>query len=122
MDVCRCGRVIEQPATGRRRAWCLICSPRVMKDRKADVIQLPTPDPDSPGSLVYTSRKALEQAGVEDGWKAAAALAVAALIDSQKHGASGAAGNIKAHRESMQFALQDSGEEADVIEMIFREN
>jgi hypothetical protein len=108
MDVCRCGRLIEQPETGRRRRWCLVCSPRVMKDRQAEVVQLPVPDPDQPGSLVYASRKALEAAGVDQGWKAEAVYAVARLIDAQKHGASGAAGNVRCHREAMQFCLQDA--------------
>ena len=118
-DVCRCGRVIEQPATGRRRRWCFVCSPRAPKNARADVIAFPTKDPNEEGALTAASRAALEAAGV-DGWKAEAVYAVSRLIDQGKHGASGAAGTIKCHRESLQFALQDADDhEADVIWQIF---
>lgn len=48
-----------------------------------------------------------------------AAIRVAQLIGAGEHGASGAAGTIRAHREATQFALAAAGEEADVISMIF---
>lgn len=41
---CDCGRVIDQPKTGRRREKCLICSPPDPRDRRrvaAPVAQLP---------------------------------------------------------------------------------
>jgi hypothetical protein len=123
VDVCDCGRVVEQPRTGRRRSKCYVCRPvRDRPDRRAPVIQLPVPtrDPDEPG-LADLTRKALDDAGVGGTWQAEACLALARLVDSGRHGASGPGGVIKSHRESMAFALQDSGTDADIITRIFSE-
>jgi hypothetical protein len=51
-------------------------------------------------------------------------IALSRLIDAGKHGASGAAGTIRAHRDAMAVALDaaDTGETADVIELLFRED
>jgi hypothetical protein len=43
-DACDCGRVIVQPATGRRRTKCAVCSPPDTRDRRrapAPVTTLP---------------------------------------------------------------------------------
>jgi hypothetical protein len=121
-DLCSCGRVIEHPARGRRRQWCVVCSPPDMRNKRAPVVQLPVRAPEeSEFSLTAATRKALEDAGVIDTWQAAACLALSTLIDSAKHGASGAAGNTRAHREAMQFALADTGQDADIITAIFSE-
>jgi hypothetical protein len=79
---------------------------------------LPTRDPDAPDSLTAASRKALEAAGVIDGWQAAAALAVARLVDASRHGASGIAANIRAHRQCMEYALQRATEDAQVLDLV----
>jgi hypothetical protein len=64
----------------------------------------------------------LEAAGV-DGWEAEAVYAVARLIDQGKHTASGAAGNIKCHRDAIRYALESApNKEADVIDWIFAQN
>jgi hypothetical protein len=55
-------------------------------------------------------------------WQGAAALKLAQLIDSGKHGTSGAAQNVKAHREAMAVALAAAAKEADVISLIFRDD
>jgi|SRR5215208_2424677 len=120
-DVCSCGRIIVQPETGRRRQKCFICSPRDKRDQRAPVLQLPVRAPDGP-TLASATRKALEDAGVLGTWQGAACMALTELIDSAKHGASGAAGNVRAHREAVQFALADSGADADVIDLIFAES
>jgi hypothetical protein len=123
-DRCRCGRIIVQNSQGRRRKWCQVCSPPEMRHREvAPVIDLPVPtrDPSEP-TLVAMSKVALEAAGVLDSWQACAALAVARLIDDGKHGASGPSGTVKSHRDAMTYAIQQSQDDADVIELIFREN
>jgi hypothetical protein len=123
-DLCaECGRIIEeQPATGRRRKYCHRCSPPDRRQRasrgRAPVVQLPVRDPGEP-TLVGLTRKALDDAGVGGTWKAEAAIAVARLIDNEKYGASGAASNVRAHREAVQFALADSSAELDAIDLIF---
>ena len=73
-------------------------------------------------TLVELTRQALSDAGVDGTWKAEAAYAVARLIDNERHGASGAASNIKCHREAVQFALADSTAELDAIDVIFMDD
>jgi hypothetical protein len=120
-EICGCGRIIQQPATGRRRQRCYVCSPRDKRDRRrADVIALSVRDPDAPDSLTTASRKALDAAGVLGSWQAEAALAVARLVDQGRHGASGIAANIRAHRQCMEFALQSATEGAQVLDLIDR--
>ena len=120
-EICECGRVIGQPPTGRQRQKCFVCSPRDKRDRRrADVIALPVRDPDGPASLTSASRKALDAAGVLGTWQSEAALAVARLVDQGRHGASGIAANIRAHRQCMEFALQSATEGAQVLDLIDR--
>jgi hypothetical protein len=122
-DVCQCGRVIVQPEVGRPRKMCLVCSPTVRYQQRKAVTQLPVRPPDDGPTLVSLTKRTLDAAGVLDSWQGVAAVRVAELIDSQKHGASGASGTIKCHRESMQYALQaaDSAVDADVIDWIFKD-
>jgi hypothetical protein len=42
------------------------------------------------------------------------------LIDSGRHGHSGAAQNVRAHRDAMEIALASGRKKADVIDVIFR--
>jgi hypothetical protein len=91
------------------------------RDRpRADVIALPVRDPDAPGSLTSASHKALDAAGVLGTWQAEAALVVARLVDQGRHGASGIAANIRAHRQCMEFALQSGTDGAQVLDLIDR--
>lgn len=69
--------------------------------------------------MASLTKRALRDAGVLDSWQGLAAIRLAELIDSGKHGASGPAGTVKAHREAMTVALADSGKKADVIDLIF---
>jgi hypothetical protein len=118
MDVCGCGRVIVQPDVGRRRQKCFVCSPRDMRDRRVSnpVTALPVRDPGEL-TLVGLTRKALDKAGVLESWQAAAALALAALIDA---GGRDAARNVVAHRDATNYALQSAGDDAKVLDIIDR--
>jgi hypothetical protein len=124
-DVCDCGRLIQQPRTGRRREKCYICSPRDLRDRaerRAPVLTLPVRESDDGRpTLAEATRAALAEVGEDQTWRGVAAICLAELIDAARHGASGAAGNVRAHRESMQYALAQADEGvADVIDLIFR--
>jgi hypothetical protein len=122
--ICDCGRVIVQPEIGRHRRKCYICSPpdrRDRSERRAPVVTLPVREPDpSELTLVEATRAALAEAGIGQSWEGVACVKLAELIDSAKHGASGAAGNTKAHREAMQYALSSAGANADVLDIVDR--
>lgn len=66
-------------------------------------MQLPPADDEL--SLTTLTKKALKDAGGLQTWQAAAAVKLAELIDTNRHGTSGPAGNIKAHREAMAVAI-----------------
>jgi hypothetical protein len=83
-------------------------------------VQLPSVDDEL--SLTRLTKKALDEAGVLDTWQGASCVALSSLIDSGRHGASGAAGNVRALRDAMDFALTASGEEADVITLLFADD
>ena len=116
---------------GTNRIYCFECSPE--GKAKSNLRYFPgngsksvQNDPNSAengeneGNLTRFSRETLEKWGVLETWQGAAAMALAALIDAGKHGASGAAGTIKAHREAMDVAMSIAeSDEADVIEAIF---
>lgn len=72
--------------------------------------------------MVDLTKKALSEAGVLETWQGMACVRLAQLIDENKHGASGAASNVKAHREAMSVAMADSGTDADIIDLIFGES
>lgn len=120
-EICSCGRVVVQPPTGRHRKKCFICSPRDTRDRRrADLIALPIRDLHASDSLTSASRKALDAGGVLGTWQAEAALAVARLVDQGRHGATGIAANIRAHRQCMEFALQSATQDAQILDLIDR--
>jgi hypothetical protein len=86
----------------------------------AQVVQLPVREINPDEGLVGATRRTLEEWGMLDRWEGIVCVRLAELIDAGKHGASGAAGTVKSHRESMAFALQQSDVgEADIIQMIF---
>jgi hypothetical protein len=127
VDVCDCGRVIEQPKVGHRRLKCLICSPRRDRPNRrkaATIVQLPDRKVDPDSGLTGATKRALEEWGMLERWEGAAALAIALLIDEGRHGASGAAGNVRGHRDAMRYALEQSpsANDEDVIVKLFREN
>jgi hypothetical protein len=102
--------VIEQPPSGRRRKYCFVCSPPKRRGAIASVAQ-----------LTRAVRDALDKAGILETWQAASCLALSSLIDREKHGASGAAGTVKALRDAMAYAMQSVEDEGDVIFAIFNE-
>jgi hypothetical protein len=91
-----------------------------MRNHRAPVVELPVrePDPDEL-TLVKAVQATLIDAGMAETWQGVACIKLAELIDSAKHGASGAAGNTKALREAMAYALQNTSADADVIDLIF---
>jgi hypothetical protein len=107
-----CNRKFTRPV-GSNRLNCYTCRPV-----RATVVQLSPVD--DPLSLAALSQKALEEAGAWGTWQAAAAMALARLIDSGRHGAGGASGNIRAHREALAYALQDGGNDAAVLDIVDR--
>jgi hypothetical protein len=111
-----CHRRFTRPV-GSSRLNCFVCRP----SRASNVMQLPPPADDGL-SLTTLTKKALADAGVLATWQGVAALKLAQLIDSGKHGTSGAAQNVKAHREAMAVALAAAAKEADVISLIFRDD
>jgi hypothetical protein len=121
MDVCDCGRVIEQPMTGRRRSRCLVCSPkREREQRRAPVVSLPSRQVSEvlltvAGSTLADLRR-FERDRTTTG---VIALHLANLIDAGGYTAQGAAALVKAHREALDIALAGTGGDADVIDMIF---
>ena len=100
---------------GTSRLYCYDCHP----ERKSNVVELPTADASDEATMVSLTVQQLRSGGVLETWQAMACIKLAELIDSGKHGASGPAGTIKAHREAMAIALADAGKKADVIDMIF---
>jgi hypothetical protein len=81
----------------------------------------PTREPESDAySLTKATLAALEQAGMHQTWQGVSALKLAELIDAARHGASGAAANVKAHRESLQYALDNAREDAQVLDIVDR--
>lgn len=122
---CDCGRTIEQPATGRRRSKCKICSPpRDQSHRKAPVLAMPTrqlarqEQGPRPGLAEQTLAE-LQAAGRDGTAHGIAALGLAELFDAGGYNAQGAAALVKAHREALAVALEGGDREADVIDRIF---
>lgn len=113
---------------GSNRLFCFDCRPERTNSGNSKIINAnfgqnqdqTGENQDQEGKLTRLTRLRLEELGVTETWQAAAAMALAELIDSGKHGTSGAAGTIKAHREAMAVAEAlsdvDSG---DVIDAIF---
>lgn len=115
----KCSQRFTRPQ-GTNRLYCYDCRPERTKVVPFPGEQFAKPNDDQEdGPLTALVKKELEEAGVLETWQGESAVALAKLIDTGKHGASGAAGTIKALREAMGVALADSSEEADVISMIF---
>ena len=72
-------------------------------------------------TMTALTRQKLEKEGVVDTWQAMACIKLAQLIDSGKHGASGPAGTIRAHREAMVIALAEGGKKASVLGFVYGE-
>jgi hypothetical protein len=131
MSNCDCGRMIDQPKTGRRRTKCETCSPRRERpDRGAPVLHLPSPGRSTPSgsgpgperarrTLADATLADLVAAGREDTTKGLAALQLADLVDAGGYTAQGAAALVKAHREALELALAGAQVDADVIDLIF---
>ena len=116
-----CKKQFTRPQ-GTNRLYCFDCRPerKLAYLPSANSQPVDRSDDDGP-TLTDLTKKALDEGGVLETWQAVAAIRLAQLIDSGKHGASGAAGTIKAHREAMAVALADVGDSADVIDLIFQE-
>ena len=108
------------PLIGASREDIVTGSPQLHGSRATNVVQLPPTPINDEFSLTSLTKKALADAGVLVTWQAMAAVKLAELIDSNHHGHSGAAQNVKAHREAMGVALASAGQTADVVDMIFR--
>lgn len=117
-----CKKQFTRPQ-GTNRLYCFDCRPerKLAYLPSANRVEEPDPEHDGP-TLTDLTKKALEEGGVLDTWQGVAAIRLAELIDTGKHGASGAAGTIKAHRDAMGVALADSGSDADVIDLIFSDS
>jgi hypothetical protein len=113
---CRATRTLREPLVAVAE---LVAYDIADPSRAAEVVQLPVTHIDEEFSLTALSKKALEDAGVLMTWQGMAAVKLAELIDTNRHGRSGAANNVKAHREAMAVALQNAKRGADVISRIF---
>ena len=106
---------------GSNRLNCYDCKPSRAKPAN-NVIALPSPAasgaPDG-GLVERLTRATLAEHGREETWQGAVAIALAKLIDEDHHGASGAAGNVKAHREAMAEALRGAGQKADKVTRLY---
>lgn len=92
-DVCDCGRTIEQPATGRRRTKCLVCSPADRRDRRkmAPVTALPGAEIEHP-YVSAVRRKLGDEADSADG------LGILMLAEVFAAGGGTQAGLVALHR------------------------
>jgi hypothetical protein len=123
-SVCNCGRVIEQPKAGRRRKYCLICSPQddgksKAKRALAAVGALPPVQPVEPPALVVATRAELEQAGRSETPEGIVVLTLAAQIAAGGGTAAGLAALIREFHASKARALAGADADADVIDGIF---
>lgn len=125
-EVCDCGRRIEQPATGRRRSKCLVCSPpdrrTVTGSRRQPRVGAPSatvaalPDrPAADGPLTAATRGELEKAGRAGSALGVAALVAAATVDRGGMTANGLAALLRAHRDALAEALADAEPAADPL-------
>lgn len=123
-NVCNCGRTIEQPATGRKRKRCKVCSPPEKKPPKpgdSRLVVLPVRDPDQPARLTIAASTLcdLRRAKRHETTAGITALHLAELLDAGGYNAQGAASLVKAHREALALALEGTAPLADVIDVIF---
>lgn len=122
MDACDCGRVIDQPATGRRRRKCLICSPPDKRDRSVKPLpSAPTvttigPAPDAgPGPIEAATLAELDAAERTSSSAGVEALHLAHLLDAGGYTAAGAAVLAKARREALAVALANARPADDAV-------
>lgn len=121
-NVCDCGRTIEQPATGRKRKRCKVCSPPESKPAAPRLVT-PLPVPREAGSIRPTIAAStladLTRVDRHDTTAGITALHLAELLDAGGYTAQGAASLVKAHRESLALALEGTTPTADIIDVIF---
>ena len=115
-----CRRRFTRPQS-TNRLYCFECRPE-RKQVVDNVVNLPPSlaNEDVP-TLVSLTKTALREADRLDSWQAMACIKLAELIDSGKHGTSGPAGTIKAHREAMQVALAGANQKANKVTRMFAE-
>lgn len=111
-DVCDCGRTIEQPPTGRRRAKCLICSPLRRGERRkvAPVTALPGASTEHP-YVIAVRRKLGDEADSADG------LGILMLAELFAAGGGTQAGLVALHRridEALTATLKATAADDDV--------
>src|ERR1044072_3138219 len=113
------------------RLYCFDCAPD--RSKQPNIFDFPQNGPKSAkndenaeneGPMTRTSREHLEKLRVTGTWQAEAVLTLARQIDAGKGGGSaGVAGAIRAHRDAMAVAEAISTvDDADVIDLLFREN
>ncbi len=122
--VCNCGRVIEQPKAGRRRKYCLICSPQddgksKAKRALAAVAPIAAGPLEAPPALVVATRTELEQAGRSETPEGIVVLTLAAQIAAGGGSAAGLAALVREFHASKARALAGAEADADVIDGIF---
>ena len=123
-NICNCGRVIEQPATGRKRKRCKVCSPPEKKPAKpgdSRLVVLPGRDPGQPQrrTIAASTLSDLQLVTRHETTAGITALHLAELLDAGGYNAQGAASLVKAHREALALALEGTTPMADVIDGIF---
>jgi hypothetical protein len=123
---CDCGRVIEQPKTGRKRRKCAVCSPPDLRDRTPrlgvvhDLPAAAAPDAPAPVTLVGATQAELAAVGRDGTPEGLIVLTLAAQIAAGGGSAAGLAALVREFHASKARALDgaQSGE-ADVIDGIF---
>ena len=108
---------------GSNRLNCYECRPQRLKEPETVVpVDFTSPAGEAEASsMTARTRAKLDKEGVADTWQAMACIKLAELIDSGKHGASGPAGTIRAHREAMVIALAEGGKKASVLGFVYGE-
>lgn len=116
-SACECGRVIEQPRTGRPRTKCLICSPKRLASVPTDGVQAaPGPAP----ALVEATRAQLASADRDGTPEGLIVLMLAGQIAAGGGTAAGLAALVREFHASKVRALAGAEQDGDVIEGIFR--
>lgn len=126
---CDCGRVIQQPPTGRRRRKCRVCSPPDKRDRRLKVVTDPlpastaVPDPEprpiGPGPMFAATLLELRAAGRHETPEGLATLRLAQVIDVGGGTAQGLVAAVREFHATKAKALVGAEGGADVIEGIF---
>lgn len=114
-SACDCGRVIEQPAVGRRRVRCAVCSPKKVRPPSRVSVLAPPPAVHVPGEVESALRVVLESAGRADRYQAVLALRLARQLDSGTSVA-GAQGLVSQVDQMMRAALDGVAPPADFVD------